>query len=127
SSLSIPWSLGRKISIANKLDAQKSTVQTQKIILSQKESTGPVWAKHVLSKVQEAYQKPSKINFYGNNSKWKFKKRTKAIESFASLAKSYLDGADNETRIYILEMLKSTYQIMAIELQSTPLPEGLDD
>ena len=24
-------------------------------------------------------------------------------------------------------MLKATYEIMAIELQSTPLPEGLDD
>jgi hypothetical protein len=127
SSLSIPWTLKRKLSLADRLETQNSTKQTRKIILSQSESVGPTWSKMILSKIQKEYAKPSKINFYGRSSKWKFKKRTHAIDKFASLANSHLEGADTETRIYILQMLKSTYQIMAIELQSTPMPEGLDD
>lgn len=125
--LSLPWSLSRKISLANRFESQKSSKDTKKIILSQKESVGPVWNKLVLNKIQTEYKKPSKINFYGRNSKWKFKKRTRAIEKFAKFANNYLEGSDTETRIYILQMLKTTYEIMAIELQSTPLPEGLDD
>lgn len=127
SSLSIPWSLSRKISLATRLENQESSKATRSIILSQKESVGPSWSKLILEKVQAEYKKPSKINFYGRNSKWLFKKRTQSIESFAKIANSYLEGADIETRIYILQMLKTTYQMMAIELQSTPLPEGLDD
>lgn len=127
SALSLPWSLSRKITLANRLDAHESTNSTKSFILSQKESTGPTWAKHVLSKVQKAFEVPSKISFYGNGSQWKFKKRTKAIDDFATLAKGYLEGASSETRVYILEMLKSTYQVMAMEIQSTPIPEGLDD
>jgi hypothetical protein len=126
-SLSIPWSLKRRLSLADRLETKKSTRQTRKIILSQTQSVGPTWSKMILTKVQREYTKPSKINFYGRNSKWKFKKRTRAIDKFAKLANSYLEGADSETRIYILQMLKATYQIMAIELQSTPMPEGLDD
>lgn len=127
SSLSIPWSLNRKLSLADRLETKSSSRATRKLILSQSDSVGPTWSKMVLSKIQKEYAKPSKISFYGRSSKWKFKKRTKAIDKFSKLANSYLEGADSETRIYILQMLKATYQIMAIELQSTPLPEGLDD
>ena len=127
SSLSIPWSLNRKLSLADRLETKSSSRATRKLILSQSDSVGPTWSKMVLSKIQKEYTKPSKISFYGRGSKWKFKKRTKAIDKFSKLANSYLEGADSETRIYILQMLKATYQIMAIELQSTPLPEGLDD
>jgi len=127
SSLFIPWSLNRKLSLADRLETKSSSRATRKLILSQSDSVGPTWSKMVLSKIQKEYAKPSKISFYGRSSKWKFKKRTKAIDKFSKLANSYLEGADSETRIYILQMLKATYQIMAIELQSTPLPEGLDD
>lgn len=126
-SLSIPWSLKRKLSLADRLQTTDGSKKAKKIILSQKESVGPTWSKLILAKLQKEYAKPSRINFYGRGSKWKFKKRTRAIDKFSKLANSYLEGADAQTRIYILQMLKSTYQIMAIELQSTPLPEGLDD
>ncbi len=127
SSLTLPWSLNRKITLANKFETLSGSKITKNFILSQEQSTGPQWSKLVLEKVQAEYKKPARINFYGSNSKWKFKKRVKAMDKFSTLAKSYLEGADSETRIYILQMLKSTYDIMAIELQSTPLPEGLDE
>jgi hypothetical protein len=126
-SLVLPWSLSRKVTLANKFQTLSGSKLTSKFILSQKQSTGPQWSKLVLEKVQAEYKKPSRINFYGRNSKWKFKKRVKAMDKFAIMAKSYLEGSDSETRIYILQMLKTTYDIMAIELQSTPLPEGLDE
>lgn len=126
SSLSIPWSISRKISLAHRLEVEKPTSKTKKIIMSQKTSVGPAWSKHVLTKLQNKFIKVGKLGFYGRSSKWKFKRRTKAMDKFAKLAKGYLEGADSETRIYILQMLKSTYQTLAIELYSTPLPEGLD-
>ena len=126
-SLSIPWSLSRKLAIANRLESEKSTRKTRSLIMKQKESAGPAWAKLVLKKVQAGFEKASKIGFYGRSSKWKFKKRTRAIDRFAKLANSYLEGASAETRVYILQMLKTTYQVMSMEIKSTPLPEGLDD
>ena len=127
SSLSLPWSLNRKISLANRFDTLNSSKKAKKIILSQKTSTGAQWSKHVLNKIQKEYKKPSKINFYGRSSRWKFKKRVKAMERFNKIAKSYLEGADSQTRVYILQMLKVTYEMMAIEIQSTPLPQELDE
>jgi hypothetical protein len=124
--LSIPWSTSRKISLAHRLEVEKPSKTTKKIIMAQKTSVGPAWSKHVLSKLQREFVKVGKIGFYGRSSKWKFKKRTRAMDKFAKLAKGYLEGADSEARIYILQMLKSTYQTLAIELYSTPLPEGLD-
>ncbi len=126
-SLGLPWSLNKKIQLANRFEALNNSLKAKKFILSQKESTGPQWSKLVLAKIQKQYAKPSRINFYGRSSKWKYKKRVKAIDRFAKYANKYLEGSDAETRIYILQMLKATYEIMGIELQSTPIPEGLDE
>lgn len=126
SSLFIPWSTARKISLAHRLEIEKPNKKTQKMIMAQKESVGPVWSKLVLKKLTKPFLKVGTYSFYGRGSKWKFKKRTRAMDKFSSMAKPYLEGADSETRIYVLQMLKTTYQSLAIELYGTPLPEGLD-
>ena len=43
------------------------------------------------------------------------------------MAKPVLDGADLETRVYLLHMLKMAYKNIANEILNTPIPEGLDD
>ena len=126
SSLRIPWSASRKIALAHRLEVEKPSKNTKKIIMAQKESVGPVWSKMVLEKLQKEYAKIGKRGFYGRGSKWRFKKRTRSMDKFAKVANGYLEGADAETRIYILQMLKTTYQNLAIELYGTPMPDGLD-
>lgn len=126
SSLALPWSLKRKISLANRFEFEKPSKTNQKIILGQKDSQGPFWSRLVLEKFIKPFKTANSIKFYGKYSKYLFKKRTKAIDSFVELSKKYLDGADLETRSYILHMLTRTYSKMVEDILSTPLPEGLD-
>lgn len=125
--LLLPWSLNRKISLANRLSIVKPTRSSLKIIKAQKEYAGSTWSKIVLEKLQKSFSRQGKVRFYGRNSKSLFKRRVARIEKFNSLAKTYLQGADSQTRIYILDMLKLAYQNLGAEILSTPLPEGLTE
>jgi hypothetical protein len=125
--LNLPWSLKNKLALANMFDQESSTKKTRKIITSQENFSGPMWSKYALDKVQRSYKKQSRISFYGRRSEKLFKRRTKSLERFSKVANSYLEGSDSKTRIYILNMLKTAYQNLAIEIMSTPLPDGLTD
>jgi hypothetical protein len=125
--LSIPWSLPVKLKLAHRLEVDKPGKKTQKILLSQKESVGPAWSKLILSKLQPYDKRQRKISFYGRRSKYLFQKRTRAIEKLAAQSKKYLEGADIEARVYILDMMQKAYQHFAAQIHATPLPEGLDE
>ncbi len=125
--LTLPWSINQKLKVAARLELDKPSQATQKILLSQKEGSGAVWSKAVLALIEDEFNKTNKIKFYGTQSKKLFKQRTTAIEKFVSIAKPMLDSADLETRVYILHMLKTTYKTMANEILNTPIPEGLDE
>jgi hypothetical protein len=125
--LNMPWSLKNKLALANMFDEVSSSKKTRKIITAQTSFAGPMWAKYTLNKVQKSFDKQSKISFYGRRSEKLFKRRTKSLDRFSKLANSYLEGADSKTRIYILNMLKTAHQNLAIEIMSTPLPDGLTD
>lgn len=125
--LSMPWSINMKLKLASRLEIEKPSMVTQKILLSEKEGSGPVWSRVVLNQLEPQYIQANKIKFYGTRSASLFKQRTAAIEKFASMAKPILDGSDLETRVYILHMLKMTYKNMANEILNTPIPEGLDE
>lgn len=125
-SLFLPWSMKRKLSLANRLEMEKPSKTTKKLLLSQKESQGPVWSKLILKGIEKKLAGVNKIKFYGRHSKWLFKKRTRAIDRFVSLAKPKLDGADLETRIYLLHMITRVYGKMTEDILSTPLPPDLD-
>lgn len=126
-SLFLPWSLKKRLRLATILEQKKPSRTTQKLILGQAKSQGPVWSRLILSKVQKDFFKISKISFYGRYSKHRFKKRTKAINNFVKKAKVHLNGADLETRIYLLHMLERTYGQMGEDVLATPLPPGLDE
>lgn len=127
SSLFLPWSLKRKLRLATKMEQKKPSRVTQKLILGQEKSQGPVWSRLILKKVQKDFYKIGKISFYGRYSKSRFKRRTKAINKFVKTAKAHLNGADLETRVYLLHMLERTYGQMGEDILSTPLPKGLDE
>lgn len=126
-SLFIPWSMKRKLSLANRLEMEKPGKTTQKLIMSQQESQGPIWSQLLLKGVEKKFARVNKIKFYGRSSKWLFKKRTKAIERFVSTVKPKLEGADLETRIYLLHMMTRVYGKMTEDILATPLPPDLDD
>ncbi len=125
-SLSLAWSLSKKLSLASRLELERPNKKTQKILLGQKENQGPVWSKLILKKIQKSFASVGRIKFYGRRSRRLFKRRNRAIERFAMVAKSHLEGADLETRVYLLHMLKTTYQKMVEDIMATPLPPGLD-
>ena len=126
-SLFLPWSMKRKLSLANRLEMEKPSKSTQKLLLSQKESQGPLWSKLTLAGVEKRFSGVNKIKFYGRSSKWLFKKRTRAIDGFVSMVKPKLDGADLETRVYLLHMLTRVYSKMTEDILATPLPPDLDE
>lgn len=125
--LALPWSINQKIKVAARLGVEKPSEVALKILLSSRESLGPTWSRGILSTLEQEYNNTNKIKFYGAQSQMLFKKRTKAILKFASLSKPLLDGADLDTRIYILHMLKMTYKNLANEILNTPIPDGLDE
>ena len=125
--LAMPWSVGMKMKIASRLQGERPSLLAKKVLLSEKEGSGPVWSKVILGELEEQFVKTNSIKFYGARSKALFKQRTTAIDKFSSLAKPILDGADLETRTYILHMLKLTYKNMANEILNTPIPDGLDE
>ncbi len=125
--LLLPWSTGNKIKIAQYLSVIQPTKLSKKIINSQKEYAGSAWAKSVLNKVQKLYAKQAKLGFYGRYSQSKFKRKVKAIEKMAKLGKTYLEGANTETRVYILDMLAKAYQKFGQDILNTPMPEGLTE
>lgn len=127
SSLFLAWSLKRKLRLATLLEQQNPSRTTQKLILGQDKSQGPIWSRLILKKVQKPFFKIGKISFYGRYSKHRFKKRTKAINNFVKTAKTHLNGADLETRIYLLHMLERAYGQMGEDILATPLPPGLDE
>jgi hypothetical protein len=45
----------------------------------------------------------------------------------ASDVSVYLNGADSETRLYLLHLLHTAYNQLSTEIMMTPLPEGLDE
>ncbi len=126
-SLLLPWKPERKIALAARLSVQKPTKLTRSFISKQKEHSGSAWAKMVLEKVEKLYRYQKKTKFYGRYSKTLFKRRNKRLERFVSVAKSYLDGADFQTRLYLLDMLKKAYGQISQEVLATPLPEGLTE
>ena len=122
-----PWSPVRKLSLASRFEKENPSTHTKKLLLQQEKSQGPVWSKLILEKVQKVFFSLGKVKFYGRRSQRLFKKRTAAVESFAKLAKSHLNGADLETRIYLLHMLREAYSEMVDDILATPVPKGLDE
>jgi Tfp pilus assembly protein PilF len=125
--LLLPWTLDRKISLANRLSIESPNKANLKILKAQSEYAGSTWSKFVLNKVQKSFTRQGKVNFYGRRSKTLFKRRVSRLESFATMAKPYLEGSDAQTRIYILDMLKLAYQNLGAAILNTPLPEGLTE
>lgn len=123
--LTMPWSLSRKISLAREIQLSKPNKTAQKLIFAQKTSTGALWNRNVLKEISALDKKQAKIKFYGRSSKWLFKKRTRALDKLKTKALSYLEGADSETRVYILDILENAYAKMQTDIINTPLPEGL--
>ncbi len=122
-----PWNTKRKLALANRLQLTKPSKASLKLIMEQEVSQGPIWDREVLKKFVKPFKTANSIKFYGRYSKYRFKKRTRAIDSFVKLSKKYLEGATLEARSYILHMLTRTYGKMVEDILSTPLPEGLDE
>lgn len=125
--LNLPWSLGTKLKLVRRLELESPNKKTKSIIIAQKESTGPLWSRIALKEVMSLDVKQAKIKFYGRSSKWLFKKRTRALEKLNTKANHYLPGADSETRIYLIDILKNAYAKMEQDILNTPLPEGLTE
>jgi hypothetical protein len=125
--LLLPWSTGMKIKLASRLESIRPNESARKILLSQNEASGPIWSKAILADVEKHFKDTNKIKFYGARSQTLFKQRTTALDKFSNKVKPLLDGADLETRVYLLHMLKMAYKNIAQEVLNTPIPEGLDE
>lgn len=125
--LTLAWPVERKLQIAERLQAQGDSKIAKRLIASQTTYSGSAWSKHVLNKVQKLFKKQQLLSFYGRNSKRRFQRKVKALESLSTETKKYLEGADLITRIYLLDMTKRAYTDFSIEVMSTPLPEGLTE
>ncbi len=126
--IGLPWTPAMKVSIARYLEAVgKGDKTTHKILVNSKETTGSYWAKFYLKKIEELNQKQGSISFYGRGSKRKFNRRLKALEKFKTEATKVAQGADLVTRVIVFDMAEKSYTRFADLIESTPLPEGLEE
>lgn len=125
--LFLPWSTSRKLSLANRLNLLNPNQVTRKFVTKQTKYIGSTWARHVLTMARSKFKQQEKLKFYGRYSQSKFKKRIKGLQKASQYAKSYLEGADLQTRIYLLDMLTKSYQTLGEEIIKTPVPEGLTE
>lgn len=126
-SLLLPWSLDRKIGLAQRLAVEKPSKANKKLLTNSENYTGSVWAKNVLAKAQRLYKKQAKMSFYGRASKARFQRKVRVIEKLRDYGNKYLAGANSEVRVYLLDMLTKTYQIFGADILNTPIPEGLTE
>jgi len=56
-SLTMPWSLKRKLSLSHRLQIEKPSKLSQKLLMGQMESQGPAWSKLVLNKIEKPFKK----------------------------------------------------------------------
>lgn len=123
-SIIYPWSIDRKISLANRF---RESREAKKIVLNQKQYAGPLWLDLAFKDIEKDYAKFKKYRFYGRNSERRFKYKVKLLERLVSTSKKYLEPSPIEGRAYILEYLKQAYLGLGTEIMSTPLPDGLTD
>jgi hypothetical protein len=124
--LSLSWSLPYKMKIAQSIESVHSDNNTKKMILAQKTYQGAVWSKIVLDEVQNMDTNVRRVSFYSGNSKAQFKKKSNLLSRMESVANSYLQGADSETRVYLLSMMAKSNYDFAQEIINTPIPVDLD-
>lgn len=124
--LGLAWSLPYKMKIAQSFEKVHSDNNTKKMILSQKTYQGAVWSKVLLEEVQKMDMNLRKVSFYSGNSKAQFKKKSDMLTRMESEANSYLQGADSETRVYLLSMMHKSNNDFAQEIINTPIPSELD-
>jgi hypothetical protein len=124
--LGLSWSLPYKMKIAQSIETSHSDNNTKKMILAQKTYQGAVWSKTVLEEIQKMDTNLRKISFYTGNSKAQFKKKSDLLTRMESEANSYLQGADSETRVYLLSMMHKSNNDFAQEIINTPIPAELD-
>ena len=126
--LKMPWPKERKIVIAKELEARgQGNKETRKLLTTTKETTGSLWAKFHLQKVEKLYNAQGKRTFYGRNSKRRFNRRLQALKKFQGEAAKVAEGADTLTRVILFEMAQRAYQNLGEQIEATPLPEGLDE
>ena len=125
-SMILPWSMAKKLQIAQYL-SQKQSKMAVNFITNRKKYSGPVWARNVIKNALDKFNKQSKTKFYGRYSKTLFKRRIRRLDSAVEYVKKYLNEADEQTRIYLLDMTSKAYAQLSSEILSTPLPKGLTD
>ncbi|MAZ48182.1 MAG: hypothetical protein CME65_06445 [Halobacteriovoraceae bacterium] len=123
-SIILPWSIDRKISLANRFRESKSAI---KVVSSQKTFAGALWMDLAFQNIDKDYEKFKNYRFYGRNSERRFKYKVKLLERLVATAKKYLEASPSEGRAYILEYLKQAYLSLGTEIMSTPIPDGLTD
>ena len=123
-SLVLPWSVETKVTLANRFSQSK---KAKKLLTSGDHYTGPTWSKYVLKESKKLFDRQKKVSFYGRNSQKLFKRRVYRLNKLNDFVKKYLNGADSQTRIYLLNTVKMAYQNFSVEILSTPIPEGLTE
>ncbi len=123
-SILLPWSVTKKIELANRFDNSNNS---KSFVTAQDQYAGHLWIELALSKIEKDFNKFDRYKFYGRNSERKFKYKEKLLEKVVTTSNKYLEASTTQARVYILDILKRAYLNMGTEIMSTPLPEGLTD
>jgi hypothetical protein len=126
-SFDLNWKPDIKLALALEQERSKTRKKTRDYILSQEQSVGPVWGRLVLQGLEKEYAKVQKMTFHGRRSQTRFKRKIRAIERFIGKVRPKLEGADFESRVYLLQMAINVYDKMEKDILSSPIPEGLDE
>lgn len=122
SMLALPWAAPLKCQLMDEM-AAKGDESLKKQILKCAESSGPAWRDAAMASVSTLASKQEKMQFYGNNSEARFKRRLKAITQMDEAIQSFLKAADTETAALLAAKGHSAFAALSGEIENTPIPK----
>ncbi|MCY4643908.1 MAG: hypothetical protein OXB88_04765 [Bacteriovoracales bacterium] len=127
-SLGIKWSKNSRRRLIRFLEEnERGNKKTRQEFLAQKESQGELWTYFHLKKICELAERERKVTFYGKNSKRRFRRRLAYIKKLDTYANKVLEQFGQKERIQVIGILRQAYSHLEQEIQSTPMPEGIDE
>lgn len=126
--LKVPWNEAYRGRLVHDLDVLGRAPKNVAQIYDQAAaSLGPKWALYQVEKAQKLDQKQRSLTFYGQRSEERFKRRVRELKQYVDSTKVVVERADTPTRLVLLTLLGQSYEDLAREIESTPVPEGMTE
>lgn len=126
--LALAWKKSNREKLVGLLEANnKGNAESHKLLAASCTDLGPAWQKMALAELRRLDEQQRKIHFTGKNSKQRFQARVSALKQLVDRGGCYLSETTPSNRVIFATLLERSQQVLAQEIVTSPIPEGLDE